>query len=339
MTAPRPLGRIPSLMPDPLVPDSVAEATDRETFLDDVLTGLGQPQKAIPCKYFYDERGSVLFDRITETKEYYPTRTELAIMETYVAEMAALIGPRAALIEYGSGSSLKTRVLLDGLDDLAAYVPIDISQAHLLATAETLRAAYPGLPILPVAADYTADFALPDLSDARKRVVYFPGSTVGNFDQAQAADFLAHAAEVACGEDGLCGGLLIGVDLKKDRATLEAAYDDAAGVTAAFNLNLLQRINRELDGSFDINGFQHRAVWNEEVGRIETYLVSLRDQTVTVDGESFTFAEGERVHTENSHKYTVEGFARFAAEAGFALRHAWTDSDKLFSVQYFEVDA
>ncbi|MEP0546159.1 MAG: L-histidine N(alpha)-methyltransferase [Rhodothermales bacterium] len=326
-------------MASPSLPDAPAETTDREAFRSDVLTGLGRPQKAIPCKYFYDERGSVLFDRITETEEYYPTRTELAIMETHVDEMAAHIGPRAALIEYGSGSSLKTRVLLDGLDDLAAYVPIDISQAHLFATAETLREAYPGLPILPVAADYTADFDLPPLTDARKRVVYFPGSTVGNFDRAQAADFLDHAAEVACGEDGTCGGLLIGVDLKKDRATLEAAYDDAAGVTAAFNLNLLTRINRELDGTFDPDGFRHRAVWNDDLGRIETYLVSTRKQTVTVDGEAFHFAEGERVHTENSHKYTVEGFARFAAASGFVLRQAWTDPEDLFSVQYFEVNA
>ena len=326
-------------MPDTSSPDSIADTADRETFRRDVLTGLRQPQKSIPCKYFYDERGSVLFDRITETEEYYPTRTELAIMKAHVGEMAELIGPRAALIEYGSGSSLKTRVLLDGLDDLAAYVPIDISQAHLLATAENLRDAYPGLSILPVAADYTADFDLPSLPDARKRVVYFPGSTIGNFDQSQAADFLAHAAEVACDPGGPCGGLLIGVDLKKDRTTLEAAYDDAAGVTAAFNLNLLDRINRELDGTFDTAGFQHRAEWNEEAGRIETYLVSLRDQTVTVDGTPFHFAEGERVHTENSHKYTIDGFADFAAEAGFELRRAWTDPDDLFSVQYFEVGA
>jgi dimethylhistidine N-methyltransferase len=319
------------------------DTSDRNTFLHDVLTGLGQPQKSIPCKYFYDERGSALFDRITETEEYYPTRTELAIMETHVGEMAEAVGPRAALVEYGSGSSLKTRVLLDRLaadaapgDALAAYVPIDISREHLLSTADTLRAAYPGLPVLPVAADYTADFDLPDLPPHAKRVVYFPGSTIGNFDRAQAADFLDHAAEVAGGPEGR-GGLLIGVDLKKDRATLEAAYDDAEGITAAFNLNLLHRINRELGGTFDPDAFRHLAVWNEASSRIEAYLVSERDQTATVEGETFRFAEGERIHTENSHKYTVEGFARSAAEAGFALRRYWTDGGGLFSVQYFEV--
>jgi dimethylhistidine N-methyltransferase len=332
--------------------DSATAATGTETatraaFRDDVLTGLARPQKSIPCKYFYDERGSALFEEITRTEEYYPTRTELAIMEAEAAAMADAIGPRAVLVEYGSGSSRKTRLLLDRLADeappdraLAAYVPIDISRAHLHATADALGAAYPGLAVLPVAADYTADFDLPPLSDARKRVVYFPGSTVGNFDRMQAADFLRHAAEVADGGHGEArGGLLIGVDLVKDRATLEAAYDDAAGVTAAFNLNLLHRINRELGGTFDPDTFRHRAVWNDAERRIEAFLVSTRDQTASVDGVAFRFAEGEAVHTENSHKYTVEGFARFAAGAGFVLRQRWTDADGLFSVLYFEVDS
>jgi dimethylhistidine N-methyltransferase len=329
--------------------DSATAATGTETatraaFRDDVLTGLARPQKSIPCKYFYDERGSALFDRITETEEYYPTRTELAIMEAQAGAMAEAIGPQAVLIEYGSGSSQKTRVLLDRLAAeaqperaLAAYVPIDISREHLLATADTLRDAYPGLPVLPVAADYTADFDLPDLPPHRKRVVYFPGSTIGNFDVGQAGDFLDHAAEVACDSERTCGGLLIGVDLKKDRATLEAAYDDAEGVTAAFNLNLLDRINRELDGTFAPDAFRHRAVWNDEASRIETYLVSEREQTAHVEGVPFRFAEGETIHTENSHKYTVGSFARFAAEAGFVLRQHWTDADDLFSVLYFEV--
>ena len=330
-------------MPDPAAND--AEHADRDAFRRDVLAGLARAQKSIPCKYFYDERGSALFERITETEEYYPTRTELAIMEAYVGEMAEAIGPRAVLIEYGSGSSRKTRVLLDALDPgahpargLAAYVPIDISREHLLATADALRTAYSALPVLPVAADYTADFDLPDLPSHAKRVVYFPGSTIGNFDRAQAANFLDHVAEVACDTERTCGGLLIGVDLIKDRATLEAAYDDAAGVTTAFNLNLLDRINRELGGTFDTDAFRHRAVWNDEAERIETYLVSRRDQTARVDGVPFHFAEGEAVHTENSHKYTVESFARFAAEAGFVLRRHWTDADDLFSVLYFEVE-
>ncbi len=316
----------------PLAPPT-APASDldrREAFLRDVLAGLAASPKSVPCKYFYDETGSALFDRITETEAYYPTRTELAIMEAHVGEMAEAVGPGAVLIEYGSGSSLKTRVLLGRLD-LAAYVPIDISREHLFATAEQLRDAYPGLPIFPVAADYTADFALPDLPEGT-RVVYFPGSTIGNFDEAQAAAFLRQAAALV----GPGGGLLIGVDLKKDPAVLEAAYDDPEGVTSEFNLNLLDRINRELGGTFDRDRFAHRAVWNPAESRIETYLVSLREQTAEVGGVAFHFGEDEAVHTENSHKYTTEGFARFAARNGFAARRCWTDPEGLFSVQYFE---
>ena len=320
--------------PRPAAGNTESEA-ERNAFRRDVLDGLSAEPKSVPSKYFYDETGSALFDRITETEEYYPTRTELAIMRAHVGAMADEIGPGAALVEYGSGSSLKTRVLLDHLDRLAAYVPIDISREHLFTTAERLRAVYPDLPILPVAADYTAAFDLPDLPAHHRRVVYFPGSTIGNFDRVQAAAFLRQAARVA----GPGGALLIGVDLKKDPAVLEAAYDDAAGVTADFNLNLLDRINRELGGTFDRDRFAHRAVWNEDEGRIETYLVSLREQTVEIDGVAFSFGEDEAVHTENSHKYTVEGFARFAAECGFAARQAWTDDAGLFSVQYFEVEA
>ena len=315
--------------PDPAL---ATEHPETDAFLRDVLGGLAGSPKSIPSKYFYDELGSQLFDAITETEEYYPTRTELAIMETSVGEMAEAIGPQAVLIEYGSGSSLKTRALLDALPDLVAYVPIDISGDHLLSTAATLREAYPGLTIMPVVADYTGDFELPSVPRGR-HVVYFPGSTIGNFNEAQAAHFLQHAAEVA----GPGGGLLIGIDLIKDRATLEAAYDDAAGVTAEFNLNLLDRINRELDATFDRDGFRHHAVWNEDERRIETYLVSLRDQEVTICGVPFTFEEGEAVHTENSQKYTVDGFAGTAADAGFALRHAWTDPADLFAVLYFDL--
>lgn len=317
------------------------DAPDLDAFRHDVLRGLASSPRCIPSKYFYDERGSRLFDEITRTEEYYPTRTEQAIMDAHGSEMAEAIGPRAILIEYGSGSSRKTRTLLDALDPgahpergLVAYVPIDISSDHLLRTAETLRNAYPELLVAPVAADYTSDFELPPLPPAR-RVVYFPGSTIGNFSRGQATAFLFHAAETA--RPG--GGLLIGIDLVKDRATLEAAYDDAAGVTARFNLNLLHRINRELGGTFDPDGFRHLAEWNEDERRIETYLVSLRAQTAEVAGVAFRFAEGERIHTENSHKYTVEGFAGEAAEAGFTLRRAWTDPRDWFAVLYFEVGA
>ncbi len=311
----------------------LTDAPERDAFRRDVLGGLAGTPKSIPSKYFYDELGSQLFDAITETEEYYPTRTEQAIMDASVGEMAELVGPRAILIEYGSGSSLKTRTLLDALSDLAAYVPIDISGDHLMSTAETLREAYPDLTVAPVAADYTGDFRLPALPPARKHVVYFPGSTIGNFSEGQAAVFLQHAAEVA----GPGGGLLIGIDLIKDRATLEAAYDDAAGVTAEFNLNLLDRINRELDATFDRDGFRHHAIWNEDEHRIETYLVSQREQMATVSGIPFRFDAGEMIHTENSYKYTVDGFAASAAASGFTLRRAWTDSDGLFAVLYFDV--
>lgn len=323
------------------LPSSPEPAPRLDAFRRDVLRGLASAPPCIPSKYFYDERGSQLFNAITETPEYYLTRSERAIMDAHGDEMADAIGPRAVLIEYGSGSSHKTRTLLDALDPgtrpergLAAYVPIDISREHLLSTAEALRKAYPKLIVAPVAADYTGDFDLPALPPAQRHVVYFPGSTIGNFSRRQATAFLHHAAEVA----GPGGGLLIGIDLVKDRATLEAAYDDAAGVTAAFNLNLLDRINRELGGTFDRDGFRHLAVWNEPERRIETYLVSQREQTATVAGVPFQFDEGERIHTENSHKYTVEDFATEAANVGFALRHAWTDPNDWFAVLYFKVD-
>ena len=320
-------------MPLPAPSDALspADSPELDAFRRDVLGGLAGSPKSIPSKYFYDERGSQLFDAITKTEEYYPTRTELAIMEAATDAIAEAVGPGAILVEYGSGSSLKTRTLLDALD-LAAYVPIDISGDHLMRTAETLREAYPGLTISPVAADYTGDFRLPALPPARRHVVYFPGSTIGNFSEGQAAVFLQHAADVA----GPGGGLLIGIDLVKDRATLEAAYDDEAGVTAEFNLNLIDRINRELDGSLDRDGFRHQAVWNEEDRRIETYLVSQHAQEATICGVPFTFEAGEAIHTENSQKYTVDGFAASAAGSGFTLRHAWTDPADLFAVLYFE---
>ena len=309
----------------------VEPALEASTFLDEVKAGLQRPQKAIPSKFFYDERGSALFDRITELDAYYPTRTETAIMERHIGEMAGRIGPDALLAEYGSGSSTKTRLLLDRLR-LAAYVPIDISCEHLFRTSEGLREAYPGLDVRPVCADYTGAFALPDVR-ARRTVVYFPGSTIGNFDPDEAEAFLRRIADV-CGRGG---GLLIGVDLKKDRATLEAAYDDAEGVTALFNLNLLRRINRELGADFDLGAFAHRALYDAAEGRIEMHLVSLRDQCVRLDGTSVPFREGETIHTENSYKYSLDGFARLAARAGFQVEDVWTDAAERFSVQYLEV--
>jgi dimethylhistidine N-methyltransferase len=247
--------------------------------------------------------------------------------------MAEAVGPRAALIEYGSGSSQKTRMLLDALPALAAYVPIDISGAYLHAQAERLRAQFSETLILPVVADFTAPFSLPALPpDTTRRVVYFPGSTIGNFDEAAALRFLRRMGEVA----GQGGGLLIGVDLVKDRDTLVRAYDDPEGVTAAFNKNLLRRINDELGGAFDLNAFRHEARWNDEADRIEMHLVSTQAQTVAIGDAAFEFEAGESIHTENSHKYTLDGFARLAGRAGWLRRAVWTDPREWFSVQYFE---
>ncbi len=317
--------------------DPAAPALDeqQEAFLRDVLDGLSRTPKALPSKYFYDARGSELFERITELPEYYPTRTELAILEAHAGEMAAAVGPGAVLIEYGSGSSRKIRLLLDRLAEPAAYVPVDISAEHLRAAADEVRRDYPGLRVEPVAADYTSDrFALPDDPERRrKRVVVFPGSTIGNFDREDAAAFLGHIAGVV----GPGGGLLIGVDLKKDPALLLPAYDDAAGVTAAFNRNVLHHINAALGADFEPEAFEHRAVWDEAEGRVEMHLVSRRPQEVSVGGRTFRFAAGDAIHTESSHKYTLDGFAELAAGAGFRPLHCWTDADGLFSVQYLEV--
>ena len=301
-------------------------------FRRDVLAGLRAPQKTLPCKYFYDAAGSALFEEITRLDAYYPTRTETAILESHGDEMAALVGPRARIVEYGSGSSEKTRLLLDRLDGPAAYVPIDISEGHLLEAAGALRAQYPGLPIVPVAADYTAPFHLPD-TPGRRTVVFFPGSTIGNFEPAAAVPFLAGMARVA----GPGGGLVVGVDLRKDAAVLARAYDDEEGVTAAFNLNLLVRINRELGADFDLAGFAHRAVWNGALGRVEMHLVSRTDQQVHVGGERVDFRAGETIHTENSYKYTVAGFGEIAAQAGFQPVQVWTDAAAYFSVHYLVV--
>jgi len=304
---------------------------DVSQFRDEVWAGLSHPQKTLPCKYFYDERGSALFESICELPEYYPTRTELSIMETHAPAMAALLGARCLLVEYGSGSSRKTRLLLDRLQDAAGYVPIDISREALTESASALAANYPAIEVLPVCADYTEPFELPRsrLAPAR-RGVYFPGSTIGNFTPPQAQRFLARMARVA----GPFGAVLIGVDLKKERATLERAYDDAAGVTAAFNQNLLVRINRELGGDFDLARFRHHARYDENAGRVEMHLVSSVAQTVRVAGRPFWLAAGETIHTENSYKYDLANFAALAVGAGLAVREVWTDERRRFSVQY-----
>lgn len=310
----------------------VDQSVPRDAFLSDVLEGLRMPQKEIFSKYFYDRHGSELFDQICELDEYYPTRTELAIMTDRIDEMVAALGPEVMLVEYGSGSSSKTRILLDHLSNPVAYVPIDISRGHLLDTASALAADYPHLEVLPVVADYTQPLELPRPRSRPRRVVgYFPGSTVGNFDRDAAHHFLRSVSE----EVGDGGGLLIGVDLKKDTIVLEKAYNDAKGITAAFNLNLLHRINRELGADFDPDHFEHCAFWSDAEGRIEMHLRSRKAQTVHIDGAVIHFDEGETIHTENSHKFTVEGFAALA-RPWFEQRNVWLDEGRLFSVQYLE---
>lgn len=303
----------------------------RDRMLSEVLAGLRRRRKRLPCKYFYDATGSRLFDQICELDEYHLTRTELSIMRTHGREMADAIGPEALLIEYGSGSSTKTRILLDHLDAPAGYVPIDISGEHLRQSARALSEKYPALEVLPVCADYTRRFHIPTPSkrDAG-RVVYFPGSTIGNFEPDDALEFLRGIAHV-CGNGG---GLIIGVDLKKDPAVLHAAYNDAAGVTAAFNLNILARLNRELGADFDLDAFAHYAFYNPRLGRIEMHLVSLAAQRVAIDGESIAFADGESIFTESSYKYSPADFTRLATAAGFTGRRIWTDANELFSIHY-----
>jgi len=314
----------------------VDEAPETESFCEAVLDGLRTPQKKIPSKFLYDDRGSKLFDRICEQEEYYPTRTEMSIMRAHADEMAEKIGPRARLVEYGSGSSRKIRILLDHLEDPAVYVPIDISGEHLVEAAEALSADYPNLPVQPLCADYTSAVDLPPPPAPVARTVgYYPGSTIGNFQPEDAREFLTRVADTV----GPDGGLLIGVDLQKDVDVLEAAYNDAAGVTAAFNKNLLRRMNRELDATFDPDQFEHLSVWNEGKGCIESFLRSRKAQTVTVAGHSFSFEEGETIHTEYSYKYTLDGFAALAASADFSIETVWTDDRSYFSVQYCVVDA
>lgn len=311
--------------------DLLDQHPTRKDLKADVLNGLRQPRKWISSMYFYDERGSKLFDEICELPEYYPTRTELAIMERYASEMSALLGPEVSLIEFGSGSSLKIRILLDHLESPTAYVPVEISREHLLNSAHELERDYPKIQILPVCADFTAPFELPHPQPVPKRnVAYFPGSTIGNFEPSDALDLLRQMRSVAKAN----GALLIGVDLKKDPAILERAYNDAAGVTAAFNLNVLARLNRELGADFDLAHFHHRAIWNARESRIEMHLVSDRVQQVHLGGETFFFKPDEYIHTESSYKYLPEEFARMAAKAGFKSERVWTDEGRLFSVQY-----
>ncbi len=301
------------------------ELTD---FAEAVLEGLSLDDKAIPSRFLYDARGSELFEEITDLAEYYPTRTEIAILERYADDMAEQIGPAEALVEFGSGSSRKTVLLIEALQALRTYVPMDIEATCLAQAKEALDAQFPALDIQPLVADFTRRVALPDELAERFKLGFFSGSTIGNLTRPEARKFLASAAASL----GPGSAFLIGVDLKKPLDILLPAYNDAKGVTAEFNLNLLKRINRELEGDFDLDQFEHDAVFNTEHGRVEMHLVSKTDQRVSVLGERFDFAVGERLHTENSHKYTLPEFRLLATDAGWRHAALWVDDQALFSL-------
>jgi dimethylhistidine N-methyltransferase len=311
---------------------SSALPVETSDLLSDVIAGLSSDPRTLPCKYFYDERGAALFQKICELPEYYVTRTEIDILGRYNAEIAAQLGPNIELIGLGTGAGTKTRILIEGLENPAVYVPIDISEKQLRKSSMRFQKIFPNLEILPVCADYLQPVVLPaPRHKAARNVVYFPGSTIGNFEPDEALQFLQRIANV-CGRGG---GLLIGVDLQKDQSVIEAAYNDEAGVTAQFNLNLLSHINRETGANFDLNKWEHRAIYNSEAGRIEMYLISIADQTVRIQDREFHFHAGERILTEHSYKHTPEGFIALARRAGFDFVKLWTDHARLFGVFYF----
>lgn len=310
-----------------------ADTTASSKMLQDVIAGLSRPQKTLSSKYFYDNRGSELFEEITKLEEYYPTRVEMKILKHHMPQIKRRVGPRAALLELGSGSSKKTRMLLDNLPQPAAYIPIDISKDFLASIAKNLESEYPNLLIKPLAADYTSSFSLPQLDVPFNRLVaFYPGSTIGNFRPSEAGVFLHQIADII----GSSGGLLIGVDLKKDKQILENAYNDSKGITAAFNKNILRRLNRELGANFTLEAFRHQAIYNENEGRIEMHLVSLESQQVQVGNEVFNFQQGESIHTENSYKYTVGEFQTLV-EDRYKPEQVWKDEDNLFSLHYLSV--
>lgn len=304
-----------------------------EDFRAAVLNGLGAAQKHVPAKFFYDETGSRLFDRICELPEYYPTRAELEILSTRREKLRDLLPPRASVVEFGSGSAQKIRLLVHALREPQGYLAIDISRQHLLDSTERFARDHPFLHTAAVCADFTDTVELDEIVPPGPRIGFFPGSTIGNLTPEEAVDFLKSAAVTL--RSG--GFLVIGIDLKKDPAVLEAAYDDAEGVTGAFNLNLLRRINRELSGTFELASFEHRAFYNRDAGRIEMHLVSRRTQRVTVAGTSFAFQAGESIHTENSYKYSIEEFQALASSAGYRPALALTDSLGRFSVHCLEI--
>jgi L-histidine N-alpha-methyltransferase len=304
------------------------EAAASDSFADHVIMGLGEEPKWLSAKYFYDAAGSDLFEQVTRLPEYYPTRTELKILAGNARAIAACIPLAAALVEFGTGSTKKARILINASPQIAAYVPVDISGDFLAQQAAGVRRDIPSIAVLPVVADFTRDFDLPPQIRARPCVGFFPGSTIGNFEPEDAAEFLRQAGRIL----GPGATMIVGVDRTKDEAVLNAAYDDAAGVTAQFNLNILRRMNRELGGDFDLASFRHRAFYDVAGHRIEMHLESVKSQAVTVAGRRFEFRKGETIHTENSYKYTVESFRALAQDAGWRPLACWTDADDYFAV-------
>lgn len=308
------------------------EATS--AFAGDVIGDLSQFPKKLSPKYFYDAKGSELFEQITVLPEYYPTRTEISILRERGGEIASLIPQGAALVEFGAGATTKVRLLLER-SRFAAYVPVDISGDFLKAQAAGLRRDFPALEVLPVAADFTAPFALPEAVADMPKVGFFPGSTLGNFEPKEARNFLRSARDIL----GQGAQMIIGVDLEKDERTLYDAYNDAAGVTARFNLNVLERINRELGGNFDLSAFMHRSVYNRDRHRIEMHLISRKPQSVRVLGHQFSFRPGESIHTENSYKYSIDRFTALAEASGWQVKASWTDRAGMFSVHALTASA
>jgi dimethylhistidine N-methyltransferase len=301
--------------------------------LQEVLEGLSKPAKELPSKLFYDELGSKLFDEITKLEEYYPTRTEMRIMEDNIEEIGSLLGEGTVLVELGSGSSKKIRLLLENIPGLAAYIPIDISKEHLLHSTEILSGDYPELEIIPFVADYTKDFILPEINKPYDHIcAYYPGSTIGNFKPGEAKEFLGRISKLI----GKNGGLIIGVDLKKDKEILEKAYNDSKGITAQFNLNILDHINNETGAKFETDNFEHLAFYNDEEGRIEMHLLSKEAQDIKLNGSVIELKKNEDIITEYSYKYTVKEFSELVSDH-FEVRNVWTDSKELFSIQYLRV--
>jgi dimethylhistidine N-methyltransferase len=305
-----------------------------ESFREAALSGLSSPRKSIPCRFLYDERGSALFDAICDLPEYYVTRTEIRILKERAGEIAALAGPRCQLVEFGSGASRKVKLILSALETPLAYIPIDISPEFLRQTAAGIVKEFPGVDVIAVCADFAEPQHLPDYIfwPFGSRLGFFPGSTIGNLMPGEAVSFLSGCYSLL----GAGGGMVVGVDLKKDPDILHDAYNDADGATAAFTLNLLQRMNREIDGDFDIGRFSHEAFYNASAGRIEIYIRSLMNQIVGVAGRRIAFAADERIHVEYSYKYTIEEFQRLAARAGFSPSAVWTDRNNLFSLHFLK---